>query len=180
VADASPNLDQVGDLVAALTEEGFQPVLVGGMALVILGSQRITRDFDFVIAAPGDRVRQLVEVCYARGFALVSRLNDEGLVTATIDNPRVAAIRIRLDGPDGVFFFNRKTRLRIDLLFDFPIAAATLAERARAIKIRSRVFTVASEDDLLHLKQIARAGRNYAGDAQDIEFLEARRERRMA
>lgn len=178
MADAVPNLDQVGDLVSALTEEGYQPVLVGGMALVVLGSQRITRDFDFVIAAPGDRLNQLVEVFYARGFELVSRLNDNGFVTATIDNPRVAAIRIRLDGPDSVFWFNRQTRLRIDLLFDFPVAAATLAERATSIKIRSRVFTIASEDDLLHLKRIARASRNNAGDAQDIEFLEARRKRR--
>jgi hypothetical protein len=145
------------------------------MALVILGSQRITRDFDFVIAAPGDRLTELVNLFYERGFELVSRLNADGLVTATIDNRRVAAIRIRLDGPDGVFFFNRKTRLRIDLLLDFPIAAATLLANARAITVRSHVFHVASEDDLLQLKQIARADRDFAGDAQDIEFLEARR-----
>ena len=177
MADATPNLDHVGDVVGALTKDGFQPVLVGGMALVILGSPRITRDFDFVIAAPGNRLTQLVEVFYARGFELVSRLNDDGLVTATIDNPQVAAIRIRLDGPDSVFFFHRRTRLRIDLLFDFPVTAAKLVEQAIPIKVRSHVFTVASEDDLLHLKQIARAGRNFAGDAADIEFLEARRQR---
>jgi hypothetical protein len=144
------------------------------MALVILGSQRITRDFDFVIAAPGERLSDVVDVFYDRGFELISRLNDDGAVTATIDNRRVAAVRIRLDGPDSVFFFNRNTRLRIDLLLDFPIAAAALSEHATTVRVRSHALTVASEADLLRLKQIARADRDFAGDAQDIEFLEAR------
>jgi hypothetical protein len=65
--------------------------------------------------------------------------------------------------------------LRIDLLFDFPIPAATLAARATRTKVRARLFLVASEKDLLRLKRIARARRSSAGDTQDIAFLEARR-----
>jgi hypothetical protein len=122
----------------------------------------------------------LVDVFYDRGFELVSRLDNDGFVTATIDNRRVASIRIRLDGPASVFFFNRASRLRIDVLFDFPVPAATLAERAIRLKVRSHVFAVASEDDLLELKHIARAARDYAGDAQDIAFLEARRKKRRS
>jgi len=176
MADTS-HIDTVGTVVEALSDVGFQPVLVGGMALVILGSQRITKDFDFVIAHPGERLQGLVDVFYDRGFELVSRVNNTGQVTATIDNRRVAAIRIRLDGPDSVYFFNPKTRLRIDLLFDFPIPAATLAEHATRTKIRSHVFRVASEADLLQLKKIAQKRRAAPGDAQDIAFLEARRKR---
>jgi hypothetical protein len=79
-----------------------------------------------------------------------------------------------------VFFFNRRTGVRLDLLFDFPIPAETLADRASTIKVRSHVLTMASEDDLLKLKRIAQRGRRFAGDAQDIEFLEARRRSRKA
>jgi hypothetical protein len=178
MSNAAPNLDAVGEVVASLARNGFEPVLVGGMALVLLGSRRVTRDFDFVITSPHGRLDELVDVFYARGFELVSRLNDDGHVTATIDNRRVAAIRIRLDGPDSVYFFNRTTRLRIDLLFDVPLPAETLAAHATTIKVRSHALSVASDDDLLQLKMIARAGRDNAGDAQDIEFLEARRARR--
>jgi hypothetical protein len=71
--------------------------------------------------------------------------------------------------------FNAETGLRVDLLFDFPIPAATLAERATRTRIRSHVFDVASEEDLLRLKRIARAGRSAPGDAEDIAFLESRR-----
>lgn len=40
--------------------------------------------------------------------------------------------------------------------------------------MRSILLHLASEDDLLHLKRIAYAGRATAADAQDIAFLEAR------
>ena len=58
--------------------------------------------------------------------------------------------------------------------FDFPIPAATLAEHATTTKIRAHVFEIASEQDLLRLKKIARADRSIPGDAEDIAFLEAR------
>jgi hypothetical protein len=103
--DADAYLEAAGDVVEALAEMGLQPVLVGGMALVVLGSRRVTRDFDFVVARPGEALGGL-------------------------------------------------------------------------LKIRSRVWRVASEADLLRLKEIARAHRSSPGDAADVAFLEARRSKR--
>jgi hypothetical protein len=174
VADSKDFLDEAAEIVKELRALGFEPVLVGGMALVILGSRRVTRDFDFVIAQPGDRLEKMIDVFYDRGLELASRLNDEGDVTATISNRRVASSRFRLDAPASAYFFNPRTGLRVDLLFDFPIPAATLAARATRTKVRARLFHVASEQDLLRLKRIAKARRSSPGDAQDIAFLEAR------
>jgi hypothetical protein len=168
------HLEQVGEVVTALTALGLQPTLVGGMALVVLGSQRVTRDFDFVVAHPGQRLREFADLLYGRGFELVSRLDEHGDVSATIDNPRVAATRLRLDTPVNASFFDPVTRLRIDLLFDFPITASLLAERAVRRTIRSVVLHIAAEADLLQLKRIALADRASASDAQDVAFLEAR------
>ncbi len=58
--DTASHLDDVGRVVDGLTHLGLQPVLVGGMAMVTIGSRRVTRDFDFVIAHPEDRVQALV------------------------------------------------------------------------------------------------------------------------
>jgi hypothetical protein len=41
-------------VIEGLAEFGLEPVLVGEMALVVLGSRRVTRDFDLVIARPGE------------------------------------------------------------------------------------------------------------------------------
>jgi hypothetical protein len=143
------------------------------MALVLLGSRRITRDYDLVIPQPGDRLNALVALFYDRGFELASKTNDAGDIVATIDNQRVAGIRLKLDAPASAYFWHRPKRLRIDLLFDFPIAAAELATNAVKTAIRGRVVNVASAEDLLRLKEIAARRRSFAGDAQDIEFLKA-------
>jgi len=173
--DPLDHLQTVGEIVQGLRVLGLDPVLVGGMALVVLGSRRVTRDFDFVIAHPGDRLARTVGLFYDRGLELASRLNDMGEVVSTISSRKVAAIRLRLDAPVSAYFFNAETGLRVDLLFDFPISAAKLAERATRTKIRAHVFDVASEQDLLRLKRIAKAERSAPGDAEDIAFLESRR-----
>ena len=168
------HLQTVGELVGDLRELGLGPVLIGGMALVVLGSRRVTRDFDFVIAHPGERLGPAIDLFYDRGLELVARLNDVGEVISTISNRKVAAIRLRNDAPASAYFFNPTTGLRVDLLFDFPLRAAILAEHAMRIKIRAHIFDIASEADLLRLKKIARAERSAPGDAEDIAFLEAR------
>jgi hypothetical protein len=173
--DPADQLEQVGAVVEQLRRLGLEPVLVGGMALVTLGSRRVTRDFDFVIATPGALLERLLDVFYGRGLELASRVNAHGDVTATIGNRKVAALRLRLDRPASAYFFNRATGLRIDLLFDFPLPASTLLEGATRKRVRSQVLSIASEEDLLRLKKIAAADRRLASDAEDIAFLEARR-----
>ncbi len=173
--EGAGHLDEVGRIVAALTALGLRPILVGGMALVTLGSRRVTRDFDFVVPAPGERLPALVNLFYDRGLELAARVSDAGDVTATIDNRRVAAIRLRIDAPSSAYFQHPTTGLRVDLLFDFPVPAAELARNASRTKVRSHTLHVASEADLLRLKRLARVDRTVAGDAEDIAFLESRR-----
>lgn len=175
MADAADLLDEAGRVVQALETMGLAPILVGGMALVTLGSRRVTRDFDFVIAHPGDRLGEVVDRFYDAGLELGARLSPDGDITATISNPRVAAARLRIDAPATAYFLNVASGLRIDLLFDFPVPAETLVRTATKLTIRSVTFHVASEADLLRLKRIARAGRDAAGDAEDIAFLQRRR-----
>lgn len=172
------HLRTVGEIVDGLRSLHLDPVLVGGMALVVLGSRRVTRDFDFVIARPGDRLADAVGLFYDRGLELVSGLDPLGDATSTITNRRVAVARLRIDAPESAHFLNPKTGLRVDVFFDFPLPAAQLAKRATGIRIRAHRFAIASEEDLLHLKQIALAERSAPGDVMDIAFLERRRRER--
>ncbi len=169
------HLGLVTEIARQLGALDLEPVLVGGMALVLLGSRRVTRDFDFVIARPGEQLAAALDVLYDRGLELAAKLNDAGEVTATIGNRRVAAARLRLDKPESAFFYDSKTGLRIDVLFDFPIPAGELASRSLSAKTPAGMLRVASEPDLLKLKQIARANRSLSTDDQDIAFLLSRR-----
>jgi len=55
MTDPADHLQTVGEIVQGLRALGLEPVLVGGMALVVLGSRRVTRDFD--IASEQDLLR---------------------------------------------------------------------------------------------------------------------------
>jgi hypothetical protein len=172
--DPAEYLDVVGDVTDALRALDLEPILVGGMALVVLGSRRVTRDFDLLIPAPGERLAELVGLMYDRNLQLVSRLNKDGEVTATVSGRGAAAARLRIDRPPTAYFYDSRTGLRIDLLFDFPIAAATLAPHATRVRIGTHVVHVAAERDLLELKRIAAANRKSPGDMEDLAFLERR------
>lgn len=176
--EPADHLDIVGELAEGLRALGLAPVLVGGMALVVLGSRRVTRDFDLVISAPGPQLTKVVGLLYDRGLELVSRLAKDGDVAATLATRRVAAARLRIDAPPTASFYNPRTGLRVDLLFDFPMVAATLAQRATRVRLGQYGLQVASERDLLLLKKIAAANRRAPGDVEDIAFLEHRRAKR--
>jgi hypothetical protein len=167
--DAGP-LQEIYSLLNALDEKGLQPVLVGGMALVVLGSQRVTKDFDLLVST-ADLSPDLVELVYRQGYELITKINKAGEVERTVDNPKVAAARLRLDKPRSVFFYDWKTGLRVDLLLDFPLPARDIADRAAKMGKSPRTLRVAAPEDLLRLKEIAYADRKSATDAQDLEFL---------
>jgi len=167
--DADP-LTEIFPLLNALDEKGLQPVLVGGMALVVLGSQRVTKDFDFLVSST-DLSQDLVGVIYRQGYQLITKLNKAGEVKRTIDNQTVAAARLKLDKPRSAFFYNWETGLRVDLLLNFPLPTGTIAARAATIGKKPRTLRIASPEDLLRLKEIAYADRKSAADAQDLEFL---------
>jgi hypothetical protein len=177
---ADDHAARVARIAASLEDLGRAPVLVGGMALVVLGSRRVTRDFDLVIAHPGDRLADVVRVLYRERLHLAARLDRDGQVVATITNGRVAAARLRIDRPSSATFFDETDGLRIDLLFDVPISARTLAADAVRVRLGEGTLAVASEARLLELKRLAAASRDAPGDAEDIRFLARRVRRRGA
>ncbi len=173
--DPKTYLDVVGQIIKELESHNLTPVLVGGMALVILGSQRVTKDFDFLISEEARNLRELVRIFYKQGLELASKVNAQREVVQTIDNQNIAYSRLQLDKPESAYFYNHKTGLRIDLLFDYPLSAINVVKNAHKKKIRSHTFTIASIDDLIRLKEIAYKNRKLASDAQDIEFLNLER-----
>jgi len=147
-------------------------VLVGGMALVVLGSRRVTRDFDFLIAAPA-RAKDLVKVMYRHGLELVTKLDSRGGIVRTVDNPRVASAKLGRSHPHSLFFYDSKTRLRVDVLIDYPVPAHGVSSRATAVRFSRRTVKVARPEDLLRLKEMARLDRDAPSDAEDIRFLKS-------
>lgn len=165
------HLAAVESLAGDLETAGFEPVLVGGMALVVLGSRRVTRDFDFLVTSRGAPLGEIVRVMYRHRLELVTKLNRAGDVIRTVDQPNVAVAKVEAAPPQSLFFYDERTGLKVDLLIDHPLPAHAVAGRATKVKLTSRRIPVAAPEDLLRLKEIASAERKSAADAQDLEFL---------
>jgi hypothetical protein len=161
----------VGELLDDLTRLGCEPTLVGGMALVALGSTRVTRDFDFLVIEEARDDEALCQVFYRHGFQLASKTDEHGRVIRTIDSRAVACVRLRLDHPSSAYFYNHSLGLRVDLLFDFPLQARDVRRRSTRKTIQSHAFHIASRRDLIRMKEIAAKARGIAADLQDLEFL---------
>jgi hypothetical protein len=141
------------------------------MALVLLGSQRVTRDFDLLVSTQGPPTEDLVRLMCRHHLELVTKFSPERDVKRTVDNVRIAVARLKAERPRSLFFCDPKTGLRVDLLLDFPLPAHPVAGRAESVKVGSDRLRVASTEDLIRLKEIAYADRRSASDAQDLEFL---------
>ncbi len=174
MAASDDYLRTVGLLAGALDAQGFEPVLVGGMALVLLGSQRVTRDFDLLVSMQGPATEELVRLMYRHRLELVTKFSPAGEVQRSVDNVRIAVAKLKKETPRSLCFCNPKTGLRVDLLLDFPLPAHRVALRAEKVKVGSGGLRVASPEDLMQLKEIAYADRRSASDVQDLEFLRMR------
>ncbi|EKD51873.1 MAG: hypothetical protein ACD_62C00169G0016 [uncultured bacterium] len=161
----------IGDILNDLVVQGWRPVMIGGLALVILGSERVTRDVDFVIKNPRHRIDEFVKTFYKKGFVLASQINDRGQIIKTFKTKQEAIHHLKINKPTSAFFYNSKTGLKIDLLFDFPISASKLLKEAIKLKIDSKTFWIASPTHLFQLKQLAVTSRGDSRDKQDLEFL---------
>lgn len=161
-------------IVPSLQSEGLDPVLIGGLALAVLGSTRVTRDADFMLADSEPVRRSAVRAMFAAGFELISRWDKENYrPLRTIDNAVVAAVRVVMDDPDSAFFWKRDANLRVDLIFRLSISAEDLVSRARRIPLPGGVkLLLASPEDLARLKRASlRDNPKRVSDMQDLIFL---------
>lgn len=161
-----PELDTL-ELLRLLTERGVDFVVIGGIAVVLHGSARVTQDLD---------------VCFATDEANLAALGDV-----------LAALPARLRGVDTdlPFVADAATLRRVEVLtlvtpfgsldvLARPEGAppyATLRERAERYDVGGFLVHVAAVDDLIAMKQAAGRPKDIA-DVSELEAIARLRRRR--
>ena len=175
IETATSQLELAVKILEELAKNGIESTMIGGMAMVTLGSQRVTQDYDFLVDKKNREQKKLIEIFYQHGFEYVSKM-EKGKIVRTVDNLNVAFARIQIDEPVTAFFYKHDIGLRMDVLFDFPYSAAEVHARAVKKKVEGTIIYIASVEDLIRMKEIAYADRKKSSDLQDLEFLKSLKE----
>lgn len=176
----TPEFRTLGKLVRRLQKAGYEPVLVGGMALIAYGSSRATFDTDLLTARPRDlaAAKRLMAAVFDAGFVYITKFDEDAHPISWIDVSNVAAARLMMDDSGTCFFWNRNTQMRVDLLLDFPLEAFGVLQDANSVALGANLrLAVASLTHLAALKEIALRDRNRPEDAHDLAFIRSKLQR---
>ncbi|HEX3577687.1 MAG TPA: DUF6036 family nucleotidyltransferase [Thermoanaerobaculia bacterium] len=147
-----------------LNEHEIRYVIVGGIAVILHGSPRLTADLDIIIDLAPLNAGQAIEVLQRSGFMAeipvdIRQFADESVRRSWIAQKNMKALSLHdREMPPTV----------IDILADSPIAFEELYQRAKLVSLDEMTLRIASIPDLIALKRLS--GR--PEDLSDVAELE--------
>jgi hypothetical protein len=155
-------------LFAILATAQVRFVLVGGLALVLHGVDRLTADVDLVIDLSAQSARSAVQALTAAGYRPLAPVDPIALADP-VQRHEWQTVR---DMQVFSFWDSTNTRPTVDVLLASSVPFEDLWQAASVMRIAGHEVRVASIDHLIRLK--AAAGR--VQDLADIERLRSKRE----
>lgn len=179
------------EVIKALASRDIPLVVIGGVAMRLYNSPRVTHDLDIVVRFLD--LEAVVGFFYDNGYFLVERIEEESILvfqdaeTAMhwVDawNPGSLSFLLSTGFPEVpqnpeapgrmvLSFQEIDPASQVDVLFDLSIPFMRLQRNAHTIELEDLRFHVAAPEDLIALKE-ARSDRSSADD-DDIRFLRER------
>lgn len=151
------------DLVRSFNDAAVDYVIVGGLATVIHGHQRLTGDVDFVISLDPANALRAVDTLTQLGYRPRAPVNPRGFADAATRESWV-----RDKGLLVMSFFDPKSPLLdVDLFVDYPVVKSELWAASELKDLGGVPVRVCSIDHLIAMK--VAAGR--AKDLEDVRVL---------
>jgi predicted nucleotidyltransferase len=147
-----------------LDEHAVRYVIVGGIAVILHGTPRLTADLDIIIDLEPAQARTAIDVLQQAGFVAevpvdIRQFADEDVRRSWIVDKHMKALSLHdREMPPTV----------IDILAESPIAFEDLYRRAKLVSLDDMTLRVAAIPDLIALKRLS--GR--PEDLRDIAELE--------
>jgi len=137
-------------------------VIVGGIALNLLGSLRSTADMDILVEMSEDNLKKALSILKKHGYRVKSHIDPMGILDS-----KTRQEWIKKKHMQALNFYKDGKLKEVDIIIGSPITFEKAEKTAIKIKSGNIILPVVSVDNLIKMKK--RAGR--AIDKLDIEEL---------
>ena len=150
------------EILRAFQKQKVKYVIVGGIAVNLLGSMRSTADLDILVEMSDNNLEKIVKILKSRGYR----------VKQPVDPMRIVDRKTREDWIKNkhmkAFNFYKEDKLKeVDIIIESPVSFEEARKSVIRIKVDDLTLPVISTNNLIKMKR--RTGR--AIDKLDIEEL---------
>ncbi len=168
------------ELLELLVKNHIDFVVVGGVAMRLYNSPRVTHDID--IAARTLDLDKIISLMYRNSYYLITGMHEDAVSIALTEDDAESWLERTKAGSISFVMLSvvpqhEKVPMdcidvssQVDVLFELGIPIMRLKEHARIINLGDLSFRVASIEDLITLKE-QRSDKSFT-DEEDIRFLE--------
>ena len=151
-----------GEILREFQKQKVKYVLVGGIAVNLLGSLRSTAVMDIVVEMSNDNLRRVVSILKRKGYHVKQPVDPMGIANEKIRHDWIHNKHMK------AFNFYKEDELKeVDIIIESPVSYEEAKKGALKIKIEDTVLPVISIDNLIKMKK--NTGRSV--DKFDIEEL---------
>ena len=137
-------------------------VIVGGIAVNLLGSLRNTADMDILVEMNNENLAKIVSILKKRGYSVKQPVDPIGIANEIIRREWIHNKHMK------AFNFYKEDELKeVDIIIESPVSFKEAQKSALKIKIDDIILPVISIDNLIKMKR--NTGRSI--DRLDIEEL---------
>ncbi len=150
------------EILRAFQKQRVKYVLVGGIAVNLLGSMRSTADLDILVEMSDNNLKKIVKILKSRGFSVKQPVDPMGIADRKTREEWIKNKQMK------AFNFYKEDELKeVDIIIESPVSFAQARKTALRIKVDRLTLLVISINNLIKMKR--KTGR--AIDKLDIEEL---------
>lgn len=160
------------EILRDFAEEKVKYVLVGGIALNLLGSFRNTADLDLLVEMSDENLAKIVRIMKKRGYRVRQPVDPMGIA-----DTKTRRVWIKQKHMKAFNFYKDEELKEVDLIIDSPVLFEQAIRKAEWVRIEDFSLPVVSIDHLMQMKK--RAGRDIdRADLKELKKIKALRRKK--
>lgn len=159
------------DILKAFNKKRVKYVLVGGIAVNLLGSLRTTSDMDILVEMSDENLAKIVKILKAEGYKVKQPVDPMGIANAALRHDWIHNKNMK-----AFNFYKDEEFKEVDLIIETPVSYETAKKTAVYVSCGRMRLPVISIDNLIKMKRKSGRAIDNAdiGELKELKKLEGR------